>query len=398
MKGTPLPLKGRCCEHRNCRMTISFCRSKSNRFPESHEAVFRGSLLQADLNEVLIVGDHVQSFARMRLPRNFRTLGAFDYEQYLRAQGIHVLGTIKNSKLVHKTHGDRSFRSYFSAIRLKWIRNTIQNFSAPNAGILRALWLDDRGGLNQGQEQVLIDAGIFHVIAISGFHISVLLVILFYALKRFISFRWSIALACLLLFVYFLILEGRSSVTRAFLSFLILAFAIWRYEQIRLANWICLSAFIQLVLNPQELYDSGFQLTYLSTAAILFLVAPVCRKFSKFPKLYKYPLNFVVAGAIVQIVLIPYQIYLFHRIPLFTFFANIGAVPVSSVLIASSSLLMPIPMLARFLHRPIQATIAGFMNSAGLFADYGVRIMRFPSVPLDRLVLHSSGNCHCCCQ
>ena len=336
-----------------------------------------------ELKEAWIVGDRIQSFARLRLGKNFRAEGAFDYERHLRAEGIHVLGTIKSPLLIHKQgDAEASFRRYTSGIRLNWIRNTIQTFSVPNSGILRALWLDDRGGLRPAEEQVLMDAGVFHVIAISGFHISILLLLLFLALKKLLSFRWAVAAACLFMFGYFLILEGRSSVTRSFLSVLIFSFAIWRYEQIQLGNWICLSAFVQLAINPQELFDTGFHLTYLSTSAILFLVVPVCKKFHRLSRVVRYSLNFLVAGLIVQIVLIPYQIYVFHRVPLFTFFANIVAVPISSVLIASSVVLMPLPFLTKFVRMPVQAMIQAFLNSSGLFAEQGVRIFASPHLAL----------------
>ena len=338
--------------------------------------------VSGDLRESLIAGDRIESFARLRLPKNFRTPGAFDYEQFLQSQNIHVLGSIKNSRLIHKKTREKTLRGHFSAVRSHLIRNTIRNFEPADAGLLRALWLDDRGGLNPSQERILVDAGVFHVIAISGFHISVLLLIMFFALKRFVSFRFAVAVACVLLLGYYVILEGRSSVTRSFLSFLILAFAIWKYEQIRLANWICLSAFIQIALNPQELYDSGFHLTYLSTAVILFLVVPVCRLYQKLPPYYRYPLNFVTTGVIVQLALIPYQIYVFHRIPIYSFFANLVAVPVSSALIATSMFIMPSALLSRLLRIPVQASISGLMSSANLFADSGALTVPSPPVAL----------------
>jgi competence protein ComEC len=330
------------------------------------------------LKEPSIVGDRIQAFARFRLGKNFRTEGAFDYERHLRSEEIHVLGTIKSPLLIHKLGAETSFRRYTSGIRLNWIQNTLQNFSPPESGILRALWLDDRGGLRRAEEQILMDAGVFHVIAISGFHISVLLLLLFLGFKKILTFRLAVTAACVFMFGYFLILEGRSSVTRSFLSFLIFSFAIWRYEQIQLGNWICLSAFLQLSINPQELFDTGFHLTYLSTAAILFFVVPVCKKFARLSRAVRYTLNFIVAGIIVQVVLIPYQIYVFHRVPLFTFFANIVAVPISSVLIVASMFLMPLPFLAKFVRIPVQAMIQTFLNSSGICAEQGVRIFTSP--------------------
>jgi competence protein ComEC len=335
--------------------------------------------VSGELHSPLIAGDAIESYARFRLPKNFRAEGAFDYERHLLSEGIHALGTIKSARLIHKTGDNDSWRKYSSAIRLQWIQNTIDSFSERDAGVLRALWLDDRGGLNQDLQQILINAGVYHVIAISGFHISVLLLLLFFLMKRVISFRWAIGAACVLLLGYFLILEGRASVTRSFLSFVVLAFAIWKQEQIRLANWLFATAFLQLMLNPFELYDPGFHLTYLSTGAILFLVIPACKYISKIPRRYRYVLNFVITGALVQLVLIPYQIYVFHRIPIYGFIANVVAVPLSSVLIASSVVLLPLPFVTRFVLTPIRSMIYFFLSSAGICADEGVRIIPSPA-------------------
>src|SRR4030095_146262 len=48
----------------------------------------------------LIAGDRIESFAKFRLPRNFKTEGSFDYERYLQSEGVHVLGSVKSASLV----------------------------------------------------------------------------------------------------------------------------------------------------------------------------------------------------------------------------------------------------------------------------------------------------------
>src|SRR5262249_33020563 len=143
--------------------------------------------------------------------------------------------------------------SLFSRLRQKCILGMIATFEPEDSGLLRALWLDDRTGLSPQMELLMIDAGIFHVIAISGFHIAIVLAIAFFLLKRWVSYRKALILLGLLLLAYFLLLEGRSAITRSFLTFLIFAVATWRYEKVDWPNVLSLSAFLQLIFNPLDL-------------------------------------------------------------------------------------------------------------------------------------------------
>src|SRR5262245_34346747 len=68
--------------------------------------------------DVPVVGDEVEGFVRFRLPRNFGTEGSFDYERYLRKEGVHVLGTVKSETLLRVVRRGESLRSAFSRLRL----------------------------------------------------------------------------------------------------------------------------------------------------------------------------------------------------------------------------------------------------------------------------------------
>src|SRR5262245_34042863 len=111
-------------------------------------------------------GDQIETYASLRLPSNFRTEGTFDYQQYLRKEQIHALGSIKNDALIHVTGRSSSVRFWFSRIRQQCILGIVKTFSPEDGALLRALWLDDRSGLTQQHQLMMIDAGVFHVIAI----------------------------------------------------------------------------------------------------------------------------------------------------------------------------------------------------------------------------------------
>jgi competence protein ComEC len=329
-----------------------------------------------------IVGDVIQTFVRFRLPISFRAEGCFNYERYLKKEGIHAIGSIKNGSLIRIIEHEHGFRSWLSSVRLGMIHRLYQQFSPQDGGILRALWLDDRSGLQHETEQTLIDAGIFHVVAISGFHVTILLLICFLVLKQ--AVRFPVAMACLsvLLLFYLMLLEGRSSIVRSVLTFFVLSYAVLRHERPAMANVLALSALLQTAWNPFELFDPGFHLTYLSTAAILFVALPVCNAIHWPRNVYRIIWSFIAVSPLIQFVLIPYQVLIFHRVAFGSLLANLIAIPLSSFLIAVGAGALPFSTLQSIFAPMIRYPVRWFAQSAEFFSGVWLKTIPEPSLLL----------------
>jgi competence protein ComEC len=327
-----------------------------------------------------VAGDILEAFVRFKAPTSFRAEGCFNYERYLQKEGVHVLGSVKNSKLIRIVENGQGLKHWMSGVRLQMIRRVIHGFSPTDAGILRALWLDDRSGINREIEQSLIDAGVFHVVAISGFHVTVLLLICFWALKRAVRFPIAMAILSVLLLFYLFLLEGRSSIVRSVLTFLVLTFAVLRQERPAMANVLALCAFLQIAWNPLELFDPGFHLTYLSTAAILFVALPLCNVIPWPRKIYRYAWSFIVVSVAIQFVLAPYQALVFHRVAFGALIANLTAIPLSSFLIAAGTGALPSAFLHSLLNPLIRFPVRWFAESSEFFS--GLWLTSFPEPPL----------------
>lgn len=338
--------------------------------------------ISGDSRAYPVAGEAVETYVRFRLPVNFGAEGSFDYERYLRKEGVHVLGSVKSAQLVRITEPGRTPATFFSRLRLQLIQRIRRGFSARDAAVLRALWLDDRAGLNPETQQPLIDAGVFHVVAISGFHVAIVLAIGFYLLKRFISYRKALLALGLFLVFYFLLLEGRSAITRSFLLYLSFAFAALRYEKIPWGNALGLAALLQLVANPLGLFDAGYHLTYMSTAAIIFIAVPVCGRVRLPRRAYQAPFDFAMTALCVQLALAPYQAWTFHRIPLAALAANWIAIPVSSVLIAMGMAVMPFPFLQPLMAPPARALLALMLDSSSVFSGLWLWTSLTPAFPV----------------
>lgn len=320
--------------------------------------------ITGDAGDYPPAGSVIETYARLRRPVNYGTEGSFDYESYLRKEDIQVLGSVKNRELIRIVARSRGLHYVFSSLRKKLIQDIRADFSPRDAALLRALWLDDRAGLPSDTEQALIDAGVFHVVAISGFHVAVVLGIGFLLLRRVCSYRTSLLVLGILLLFYYLLLEGRSSITRSFLLFVVFSFAAIRYEKVPWGNALGFAALVQIIMNPLDLFDAGYHLTYLSTAAIVFVAAPLCGKIKLPRKVYRYLADFAITSLSVQLVLAPYQAWTFHRIPLGALLGNWIAIPASSVLIANGVgyMLLPfvrtllVPVIRSFVHVLLQSS------------------------------------------
>ncbi|MCI0442079.1 DNA internalization-related competence protein ComEC/Rec2 [bacterium] len=334
------------------------------------------------IDHLPIVGDVIETYIRFRLPISFRAEGCFNYERYLQKEGIHVLGSIKNGNLIRITERGYGFRSWLSSVRLGMIHRLQHGFSQQDGGILRALWLDDRSGLQRETEQTLIDAGIFHVVAISGFHVTVLLLICFLVLKQVVRFPLAMAFLSVLLLFYLMLLEGRSSIVRSVLTFLVLSYAVLRHERPAMANVLALSALLQTLWNPFELFDPGFHLTYLSTAAILFVALPICNAIHWPRNIYRIVWSFIVVSPVIQFVLIPYQALIFHRVAFGSLLANLIAIPLSSFLIAAGVGALPLDVLQSTFAPVIRYPVRWFAESAEFFSGVWLKTIPEPSLSL----------------
>ena len=146
------------------------------------------------------------------------------------------------------------------------------------------------------------------------------------------------------------------------------------------SNVLCLSAFLQASLNPLELFDVGYHLTYLSTAALVFFVVPLSTRVRMPRKIYQIVFNFLTATLSVQLVLLPYQAFVFHKIPFSALIANAIAVPLTSCLIVSGMFLLPFAWLARMAVHLLKPILYFFFSSCSFFSDVGLRVI--PTPPL----------------
>ena len=138
------------------------------------------------------------------------------------------------------------------------------------ARILPALFLADRSELAEADEQAFIHAGVLHYLAVSGIHVAILAGVLI-GLLRLALVGPRVRGLCLMVFVvaYAMATELRPSVVRAGTFFLLLS-ASWLFGRRRdLLNTLAAAAGVVLILNPADLFNAGFQLSFLVALGLM---------------------------------------------------------------------------------------------------------------------------------
>lgn len=184
--------------------------------------------------------------------------------------------------------------------------------------------------------------GLQHIMAISGFHFSILAAFFSFSLQLFFERKWSSALLIALLSTYFLFLGAAPSILRSWIAIAILLTGYLIEKQGNGLNSLGIGLLAILIFNPLFCLSLGFQFSFAATAAI-FLIYPLFdRLLSYFLK--KRALNtalqmplldqhaFVLMSWIrqgialtlaVNLIALPMMLYYFHKFPLLSLFYNL---------------------------------------------------------------------------
>ncbi len=294
----------------------------------------------------------------------------FDYKNYLKKTYIYHQLFISNEvllKVSSKTHTlfgvANSIRGYINS-KLK-----LYNFKPDELAIINALLLGQRQDISEEVYSSYTNAGAIHILAVSGLHVGIILLILSFVLKPFERFKHGKLIKAILLVGFlwsFALIAGLSaSVTRAVTMFSIVAIALNLKRLTNIFNTLAISIFIILLFKPLFLFDVGFQLSYLAVFAIVTIdpyLYNLWRPKNWFLDKYWHTLTITISA---QFGIIPISLYYFHQFPGLFFISNLVIIPLLGVVLGFGILvilLATVNLLPQFIASIFGYTI-GLMNN-----------------------------------
>ncbi len=299
------------------------------------------------VHERLQYGDRILVSKTLQPIRNSGNPGAFNYERYAAFQQIFHQVFLQQ-KDWHKLPGNEKgkFRSFIYQARVYIIQNIRKYIPGgkQEKGIAEALLIGYKEDLDKDLVQAYSNAGVVHIIAISGLHLGLIYVMLTWLMdktpliRKSRAARVSLLLACLWLFS---ILTGASaSVLRSAVMFTCIVIGKNYFVQSTVYNSLATSAFLLLCYNPYFLWDVGFQLSYLALLGIVALQQPVYRLLYFSNKLVEKTWSLMSVTLAAQVSTFPICLYYFHQFPNFFLITNLLTVPLSTIILFAEIILI----------------------------------------------------------
>lgn len=230
-------------------------------------------LVKIDFPQELNYGDNLTLFGNLTRPYNFNTKSQ-GYKDYLARQGIYLILRVKDPRQIIRQPGFGGSRLISTSFWLRSKMEDVINQNLPDlpASILSAMILGQRRNIPWVVNDAMIKSGTVHILVVSGFNVTIIALImnLLFKILR-IPRRWRIILTIICLLIYCLITGSSNPVIRATVMGVVFLAAYLFKGGPDIYNSTAAAGLFILIINPRQLFDIGFQLSFISVLAIVYL-------------------------------------------------------------------------------------------------------------------------------
>ncbi|MBH0180912.1 MAG: DNA internalization-related competence protein ComEC/Rec2 [Nitrospira sp.] len=337
-------------------------------FQEANSESRRMRLVWRQPDHAFYQGDLVSFRARLHPPIGSLNPGGFNYAVYLERQGISLTATVAGEHAVRIVESGEETWGWMAWNRIdRWramIRNAAVNtLSQPSLGIFLGIIIGERGFLQQELQEWFMATGTVHLLSISGSHLGLVAVVVFWIgkqailrfppallleLSRTITPTKIAILATWPVVALYALLAGAELATIRSLAMITLALAaLWLGQERRAHHAMAAAALIILLHDPRALFDISFQLSFLSVLMIIRTVQwlgawdedIVSAEQTRAQTVARYGRDaFVISGAVTLATLPVVAVY-FNQVPWMGIVTNLFAVPFTGILLVPLGLL-----------------------------------------------------------
>ena len=321
-------------------------------------------------------GDVVRLRGHLKTPP---TSEDFSYRDYLAHQGILAYMADGEATLLPFTGGSPFLRVLFD-FKARLLDKVGRIFPEPEASLLSGILLGDPNGMPAELQQAYKNTGTAHIIAISGFNIAIIAGLFVVLFSRLLGPRKGAIAAVSGILLYTVLVGAGASVVRAAIMGGLAIFARQVGRRQNGLNTLAFTGGIMAIINPNVLWDVGFQLSFAATLGLVLYAQPFQDWFTgligrRLPaetarKIGQVVGEFVLFTLAAQLTTLPIMAYQFGRISLVAVIANPFILPAQPAV----EVLGGLALLLGFLYLPL-GKVAGWI--AWPFAAYSNRAVEF---------------------
>jgi competence protein ComEC len=318
----------------------------------------------------LVPGDPIRLRATLAPPAIPSQPGDYDFARsafYLRLGGVgYALARPERDSELGASPYVLRIEAAIARVRQAIGQRVRAALEGERGAIADALITGERGGISEATNAAYRDSGLYHIMSISGLHMSIMAGAVFLALRFLLAAvpaialvypikKWAAGAATLAAFGYLLISGGSFATVRAWVMISVMFLAVLLDRPAIALRNVAVSALVILAVLPDSLLDVGFQMSF---AAVVALVSAfeIMRERMHSPDggirpgpWLRVPLflgAIVLTTLIASIAVAPFAAYHFHKSQQYAILANLIAIPICNVLVMPAALatlvLMPL--------------------------------------------------------
>lgn len=274
-------------------------------------------------------GDAIQVSGKLQIPENFTTNTGkeFDYISYLSKDHIFYLLKSSRDVSVISSHNGNFLQEKLFSLKALALRSFEKVIPRPESSLLGGLVLGARESLGNVLRQKFITTGTIHIVALSGYNVTIVADGLLNVFRTVLPETFSIGGGIFAIILFALMTGGGSTVIRASIMAILGLIARATGRTYDVGRALILAGFFMIVVNPTIIVsDVSFQLSFLATIGLMYGTPITLRFLSFVPK--KFGLQEIVAATLAtNIFVLPFILYTMGTLSVVAIPTNILILP-----------------------------------------------------------------------
>lgn len=368
-----------------------------------------------EISENLAVGDRISLKAMLFPPPTPAMPLSYDFARMFYYEQLGAVGFSPQQPVILEKSIPSGFEQKLNALRLSITDKILAPMTTENGWIASAMMVGEMSGVSKDAADAMREAGIYHILSISGLHMSIAVMLMFVSSRFLLSLYPPFALrfnikkiaaiiGLLSSFAYLMLAGYPVPAVRSFIMVACVMLAILVDRSGISIFSLAWAGLITLLWQPESLLGASFQLSFSATIAIVVFYERFAHILYKdnvgfLHKIWLYFLGIMLTSLVATIATTPLVIYHFNRFTLWGIAANMLMLPLASAWIMPAAVLAFLAMPFGLEHYPLLALDSGItlmMQGARFIANQPYASIALPSPTFYGIIISVFGGLWLC--